>query len=242
MSVVGKWPKVSTNVTTSYRKTILFYKLNNQSNYFTWRLDLRRCRWMCTRKKRLQELPWGWRCYLCFGCFKTWPVFLIHLRIRSFKSRITSIRTKCVNSLGSYECSCRKGFEGQNYKENWFFLYDKISSGKFDSCHFNWLLGHRVYIGYCCTSSTKNFLTFFDKKTESTSFELCDNVNECAFEVNCPEGSICADTVGSYNCDCLNGYEIKNGICVDEDECLSSEIDCYNFKGMYWLSKLSEKN
>ena len=53
--------------------------------------------------------------------------------------------------------------------------------------------------------------------TEShIQFSLCLDIDECIEDdsVDCGEHAECNNTVGSYTCDCLNGYEKnKNGQC-----------------------------
>ncbi|XP_028393541.1 uncharacterized protein LOC114517893 [Dendronephthya gigantea] len=55
------------------------------------------------------------------------------------------------------------------------------------------------------------------------------DVNECRKEV-CKFPSLCRNTVGSYMCDCPDGYRLRgrknSGRCVDIDECSSSQVKC----------------
>lgn len=75
----------------------------------------------------------------------------------------------------------------------------------------------------------------------------------CTFKV-CPVNTECYNTIGSYRCDCLNGFKKRNDddkVCVDVDEC--KEIPglcaqrCINFWGSYRCScesgyRLSDNN
>lgn len=68
----------------------------------------------------------------------------------------------------------------------------------------------------------------------------CENINECLIEgpnAVCQNG-VCTDTIGSYNCFCNTGFTMKDGKCVDINEChLSAELclngKCYNTIGDY---------
>uniref|UniRef100_A0A671QV55 Uncharacterized protein n=1 Tax=Sinocyclocheilus anshuiensis TaxID=1608454 RepID=A0A671QV55_9TELE len=76
----------------------------------------------------------------------------------------------------------------------------------------------------------------------------CKDVNECV-EISdvCGPNSICNNTVGSYNCSCMSGYNVtdpnlpinNNNPCKDIHECLDSESvcgpnsHCYNYNGSF---------
>ena len=66
----------------------------------------------------------------------------------------------------------------------------------------------------------------------------CTAVNECAGPVNpCLPGT-CTDLIGSYQCNCLTGYQFINGGCADINECAISQPcgphgQCLNEPGTY---------
>ena len=46
-------------------------------------------------------------------------------------------------------------------------------------------------------------------------FPVCADINECVDEVdNCSEDADCLNTIGSYDCSCVNGYEGDGIICT----------------------------
>lgn len=71
----------------------------------------------------------------------------------------------------------------------------------------------------------------------------CTDIDECQKKNSCP-GTVCTNIPGSYKCgcedgfmvvnrkcvkknkNCKKGYEVKNGECVDVDECLSGKHRC----------------
>lgn len=46
----------------------------------------------------------------------------------------------------------------------------------------------------------------------------CTDVDECSSNV-CPDNSNCANSVGSYTCECVYGYEEDGDDCVEINEC-----------------------
>ena len=61
----------------------------------------------------------------------------------------------------------------------------------------------------------------------------CLDVDECA-ENNgdCPENSICVNIMGGHTCECMSGFDMVDGVCVDVDECLVPYRQGY---GSNWL-------
>ena len=49
---------------------------------------------------------------------------------------------------------------------------------------------------------------------------VCNNLDECEIgSHNCHASAVCSDTVGSFECACLNGFTGNGTSCVDTDEC-----------------------
>ena len=57
---------------------------------------------------------------------------------------------------------------------------------------------------------------------------VTNNVDECATgEHNCLSSEYCIDSVGSYECECREGYdELENGTCLDQNECALNSTIC----------------
>ncbi|XP_073491124.1 uromodulin-like [Aquarana catesbeiana] len=77
----------------------------------------------------------------------------------------------------------------------------------------------------------------------------CNDIDECQdhYSNNCNNyygGGSCVNTVGSYTCGCVTGYEYKEEIgCVDIDECADSSLNncdpaaiCTNYYGSYYCT------
>ena len=55
------------------------------------------------------------------------------------------------------------------------------------------------------------------KCSNGDGFE-CENVNECKL-TPCDENATCQNTLGSYNCQCNDGFDGDGFSCVDVSEC-----------------------
>jgi hypothetical protein len=97
----------------------------------------------------------------------------------------------CNNKKGSYDCSCKNGFEK--------ILTEEAGDGV-----------------------------------------ICVDIDQCAEEGSsnpCPENSQCVNLQGEalYRCDCDSGYQKKDDICVDVNECLQgcdvANSVCTNLEG-----------
>ena len=79
-------------------------------------------------------------------------------------------------------------------------------------------------------------------KIEKNNRNECNDINECRNENSCPENGSCQNTEGSFRCLCDFGYEMKDGLCNDVNECTSNvtkcdeNADCYNTDGSYECS------
>ena len=75
-----------------------------------------------------------------------------------------------------------------------------------------------------------------------TVSEICNEVDECEDSSIC-QGN-CTNTIGSYKCDCLEGfYNVSDTLCSDIDECIIDNGNCSQFctnnEGSYECSCLS---
>ena len=112
----------------------------------------------------------------------------------------------CVNSIGSYHCSCRSGYSGNgrtcvNINECDLDL-DKCS----ENAECEDTIGS--YDCVCKTGYSGN------------GFE-CININECVSGLdNCSENAECKDTLGSFTCSCKLSFRhlLDTGYFVDEAE------------------------
>ncbi|XP_076803960.1 uncharacterized protein LOC143448219 isoform X1 [Clavelina lepadiformis] len=158
----------------------------------------------------------------------------------------------CQNTIGSYSCSCKLGFNGNGVA---CYDIDECSSGNspctgpctntigsyFCSCPigFTGLVEACVDIDECTsgistcpvhTTCVNNHGSYSCSCGEGFSLlgTECIDIDECdAGIVSCPEHSICSNTDGSYSCVCTKGFLNIEGNCADLDECSIGSHECH---------------
>ncbi|KAH9523896.1 hypothetical protein Btru_047344, partial [Bulinus truncatus] len=113
----------------------------------------------------------------------------------------------CVNSLGSYGCSCYTGYK---------LAVDQISCEACESPHYGENCGN---ICQCNNRGTCDRVRGCVCNRQWTGVNCEIDVNECSQPDVCPSGYVCENTIGSYRCQCPTGYKLENGICRDINEC-----------------------
>jgi Notch-like protein len=118
----------------------------------------------------------------------------------------------CVNSAGSYTCTCLAGYEGTNCETN------------IDDCHPNPCL----YEGICTDGIDSFTCACVDG---FTGYDCSGDGNNC--DPNpCQNGGTCTDGFRFFNCTCSDGFFVP--IC--EDHCASNPClngQCTNLEGSY---------
>uniref|UniRef100_UPI00358DE050 uncharacterized protein isoform X3 n=1 Tax=Myxine glutinosa TaxID=7769 RepID=UPI00358DE050 len=130
----------------------------------------------------------------------------------------------CRNVIGSYNCSCERGYEGSPCMD-----VDECNGN--NDCHSNATCSNTDG-GHNCTCKegfTGNGLVCIDiDECESSSTNNCD-----------PNSTLCVNVIGNYLCRCRTGYEnVSAGKCQDINECDNSTVcvnnaDCLNLNGTY---------
>ena len=149
----------------------------------------------------------------------------------------------CVDTIGSYDCKCRSGYSGNgSFCEN------------IDECAMQ---VHNCSENANCTDTRGSYDCICHQGYEGNGFN-CSNIDECYYDNyyryyysyknyyirECPEGSSCIDTVGSYECVCNSGYtqnftfsqymDLRNqnsnlSFCNNVDECETGEHNCTEY-------------
>jgi len=66
----------------------------------------------------------------------------------------------------------------------------------------------------------------------------CSDIDECARDHPCADGTVCVNTVGGFSCEiappceqtCEAGYKCSDGECVDINECAEGIDECRDFE------------
>ncbi|KAH9523898.1 hypothetical protein Btru_047351 [Bulinus truncatus] len=121
----------------------------------------------------------------------------------------------CVNSLGSYQCSCYSGYK---------LAADRISCEACKSPYYGENCGN---ICQCNNRGTCDPVRGCVCNRQWTGVNCEIDVNECTQPDVCPSGYVCENTIGSYKCQCPTGYKLENGVCQDINECSeASNLTC----------------
>lgn len=88
-------------------------------------------------------------------------------------------KATCINLPGQYKCECKPGFKGDGY-----------NCVDIDECALMHLHGASNHINL----------------SEVTELQLKTNSNEISIANSCHPQAECHNTIGSFECKCLNGW------------------------------------
>ncbi|XP_068706627.1 uncharacterized protein [Montipora foliosa] len=134
----------------------------------------------------------------------------------------------CNNTLGSYQCTCKRGFAGDGK------ICRDVDECTASSpvCHVNATCNNAIG-SYQCTC----------KPGYAGDGKTCRDFNECSSSPSpCHVNAKCQNTEGSYVCLCEAGYTGNGKTCTDIDECNASlspchaKAKCKNNQGSYLCS------
>ncbi|KAF6031164.1 hypothetical protein EB796_010522 [Bugula neritina] len=139
--------------------------------------------------------------------------------------------SKCLNTPGSYNCLCIDGYElGADFIS--CLDINECTSNTFNCTLYETEHGFSVCNNLngsysCDTECDEGYLK---TPISGTEFFTCEQSDECQAEIfPCSnETESCQDTDGSYECNCLPGFErnLSNETCFNTDECTAGTDNC----------------
>ena len=137
-----------------------------------------------------------------------------------------TVGTICVNTIGSYHCTCPPGYSETN----------KTICVNVNECDLGL---HNCSELAECEDTIGSFSCVCKTGFDGNGSE-CLNINECELDFkNCSANAECQDSFGSYTCVCKTGYYGDGLSCEDIDECsetfnqCSIHAKCMNTEGSY---------
>ncbi|XP_022794480.1 loricrin-like isoform X2 [Stylophora pistillata] len=119
---------------------------------------------------------------------------------------------ECNNTLGSYKCTCKVGFQGNG--TNCTDL-DECSDGT-HNCDVNAECNNTLG-SYKCSCKDG----FHGNGTNCTDLDECADLGNA-----CDENAECNNILGSYKCTCRDGFHGNGTNCTDMDECADAKHAC----------------
>ncbi|XP_062901651.1 uncharacterized protein LOC134345238 [Mobula hypostoma] len=154
----------------------------------------------------------------------------------------------CVNTEGSFNCTCLSGYEGPTCTDVNECLDSNICSWKNNSYCVNTKGYYNCtcltgYAGHNCTdidecAQGQNNCVLNSKCNNTEGSYVCNcnsgyegpnctDINECTrFLDNCDNNAKCQNTPGSFKCSCVSGLKGNGTFCEDIDECTNQTDNC----------------
>ena len=118
------------------------------------------------------------------------------------ETHVCDTNANCTNTMGSYECHCRRGWSGSG-----------LECSDIDECSTS----HMCHTNADCTNSDGSYTCRCSDGYEGNGFQ-CSDIDECRSSHECLSPAVCHNTDGNYTCTC------PRGLIRYARECLAS---CY---------------
>ncbi|XP_038063967.1 hemicentin-1-like isoform X2 [Patiria miniata] len=183
---------------------------------------------LCSANQDCQNIAGGHVCLTkCRIGYQRLPTGLTCDDVNECEENVGLCDHQCQNTLGSYRCSCNRGFEPRG-----------SACVDIDECERPNACASR---DQQCTNTRGSFtcITVCQSGFERAPNGSCADINECSNPIlnRCSRIQTCQNTYGGYACLCPRGYrsDRQTSICLDINECHDSpcSYECRNTKGSY---------
>ena len=108
----------------------------------------------------------------------------------------------CINEPGSYSCHCKDGFFGNGFSCNDINeCEDRLQVCSVGETCIN------TAGSFVCSSNRDGDKCMTGYRSGENGITGCIDINECEENsFSCPENSICTNTIGTYLCQCKEGF------------------------------------
>ncbi|KAK3540674.1 hypothetical protein QTP70_034595, partial [Hemibagrus guttatus] len=141
----------------------------------------------------------------------------------------------CINIMGGFSCTCPSGFTINTESNSCQDIDECVDESHM--CPYNQLCVNTVGKYRCEVKCGLGFRHRTGGTENRTRTEGCEDVDECLESSVSPCQHRCFNTLGSFRCGCLPGYQLVGHRCFDINECLRSVCpshqQCKNTDGGY---------
>ncbi|KAK3699928.1 hypothetical protein QZH41_016595, partial [Actinostola sp. cb2023] len=132
-----------------------------------------------------------------------------------------SCEQRCVNTIGSYKCTCKKGFTKQGFNK----------CINVDEC-----AGKPCKENTDCNDNIGSYQCTCKDGFKRRDFFSCEDINECLHSNQCDfKVASCVNHVGGYSCKCRAGFKRSTTYgCTDVDECRDGSHKCVTGTSTCW--------
>lgn len=168
----------------------------------------------------------------------------------------------CLNTLGSYQCTCANGFYWDPETKKCIDLDECSQTNPCEQICINTIGSYQCQCrtGFRESSTDPHKCIDID---ECQEMAMTKNLNKLPFEplslmtltpifrhkrrqasTPPPCRGICINKIGSFQCKCPKGFELIDNVCVDINECkkydpCSGKLKCINFYGTFQCANIN---
>ncbi|XP_060710955.1 adhesion G protein-coupled receptor E3-like [Hemiscyllium ocellatum] len=160
-------------------------------------------------------------------------------------SALCGTNTECHNTLGSFYCTCKKGYASESGETNFTTMIHcrDIDECETDPCGANATCTN-TFGDFKCTCNEGFVSTNGERTFTDQTVTQCQDIDECETDP-CGANATCTNTFGDFECACNEGFVSTTGErtfidktvtqCQDIDECetdpCGSNATCTNYVG-----------